>query len=75
VGAQHGLRFATVTLKVGNQFVSAGQSLKPSEERDGTFQLLVGFGWLVSMLAIGGAWLSSYLLSKRTGATVMAAGH
>jgi hypothetical protein len=71
---QHGLRFATVTLKVGNQFVSAGQSLKPSEERDGTFQLLVGFGWLVSMLAIGGAWLFSYLLSKRTGATVMAAG-
>jgi hypothetical protein len=51
-----GLRFATVTLKVGNQFISAGQSLKPSEDRDGTFQLLVGSGWLVSMLVLGGIW-------------------
>jgi hypothetical protein len=51
-----GLRFATVTLKVGDQFVSAGQSLKPSEDRDGTFQLLVGSGWLVSMLVLGGIW-------------------
>jgi hypothetical protein len=51
-----GLRFATVTLKVGKQFVSAGQSLKPSEDRDGTFQLLVASGWLVSMLVLGGIW-------------------
>jgi hypothetical protein len=62
---QHGLRFATVTIRAGDQFVSAGQSLKPSEDRDGTIQLLVGFGWLVSMLVIGAAWLCSYLLSKR----------
>jgi hypothetical protein len=54
------LRFATVTLKVGNQFVSAGQSLKPSEDRDGTFRLLVGFGWLVSMLVFGGVWFLLY---------------
>jgi hypothetical protein len=50
------LRFATVTLKVGDQFVSAGQSLKPSEDRDGTVRLLVFFGWLVSMLVLGGVW-------------------
>jgi len=51
-----GLRFATVTLRVGSQFVSAGQSLEPSESRQGTFQLLIGFGWLLSMLVIGGCW-------------------
>src|ERR1700710_401433 len=51
-----GLRFATVTLKVGNQFVSAGESLKPSEDRDGSVRLLVIFGWLVSMLVLGGVW-------------------
>jgi hypothetical protein len=51
-----GLRFATVTLKVGNQFVTAGQSLKPSEDRDSNIQLLVGLGWLVSMLVLGGTW-------------------
>jgi hypothetical protein len=51
-----GLRFATVTVKVGDQFVSAGQSLKPSEGRTGTLQLLVGFSWLVSMLVLGGVW-------------------
>jgi hypothetical protein len=55
-----GLRFATVTLKVGDQFVSAGQSLTPSEERDGTVQLLVGSGWLVSMLVLGGVWFWLY---------------
>lgn len=60
-----GLRFATVTLRVGDQFVSAGQSLTPSEGRDGTFQLLVGFGWLASMLIIGGCW---YWLSRVTAA-------
>ena len=52
-----GLRFATVTLRVGNQFVSAGQSLQPSEVRDGTIRLLVGFGWLVSMLVLAAVWL------------------
>jgi hypothetical protein len=52
-----GLRFATVTLRVGDQFVSAGQSLKPSEDRDGTIRLLVGFGWLVSMLVLAAVWL------------------
>lgn len=51
-----GLRFATVTLKVGDQFVTAGQSLKPSEDRDSNVQLLVGFGWLVAMLVLGGTW-------------------
>jgi hypothetical protein len=53
---QTGLRFATVTLKVGDQFVTAGQSLKPSEDRDSNIQLLVGLGWLVSMLVLGGTW-------------------
>ena len=55
-----GLRFATVTLKVGNQFVTAGQSLAPSEDRLGDLQLLVGFGWLASMLVIGGCWFWLY---------------
>ncbi|MDQ1551357.1 MAG: hypothetical protein QOD50_779 [Actinomycetota bacterium] len=55
-----GLRFATVTLRVGDQFVSAGQSLKPSEDRDGTIRLLVGSGWLVSMLVLGGVWFWLY---------------
>jgi hypothetical protein len=54
------LRFATVTLRVGDQFVSAGQSLKPSESRDGTFQLLIGVGWLLAMLVLGGTWYWSY---------------
>lgn len=51
-----GLRFATVTIKVGSQFVSAGQLLAPSEDRDGTFRLLIGTGWLIAMLVIGGCW-------------------
>ena len=55
-----GLRFATVTLRVGDQFVSAGQSLKPSEDRDATVRLLVGFGWLVSMLVFGAVWFALY---------------
>ena len=55
-----GLRFATVTLRVGDQFVSAGQSLKPSEDRDGTVRLLVGFGWLVSMLVFAAVWFGLY---------------
>lgn len=53
---QNGLRFATVTLKVGDQFVSAGQSLRPSESRDGTFQLLIGVGWLLAMVVLGATW-------------------
>lgn len=53
---EHGLRFATVTLKAGNQFVTAGQSLAPSEDRAATFQALIGFGWLASMLVIGASW-------------------
>ena len=67
-----GLRFATITLKVGDQFVSAGQSLKPSEDRDATIQLLVGGGWLVSMLVFGGVWFWLYRvrleLQQRSGA-------
>jgi hypothetical protein len=55
-----GLRFATVTLKVGDQFVSAGQSLGPSEARDATVQLLVGLSWLVAMLVFGGVWFWMY---------------
>jgi hypothetical protein len=55
-----GLRFATATLRVGDQFVSAGQSLKPSEDRDGTVRLLVGLGWLVSMLVLAGVWFWFY---------------
>jgi hypothetical protein len=55
-----GLRFATVTLRVGDQFVSAGQSLKPSEDRDGTFRLLIGVGWLMAMLVLGGTWYWLY---------------
>jgi hypothetical protein len=55
-----GLRFATVTLRVGDQFVSAGQSLTPSEDRDGTVRLLAGFGWLVSMLVFAAAWFALY---------------
>jgi hypothetical protein len=66
---QPGLRFATVTLKVGDQFVSAGQSLKPSENRDGTVRLLVGAGWLFSIFALGGVWFCWYLVSIRRQAT------
>ena len=60
-----GLRFATVTLRVGDQFVSAGQSLKPSEDRDGTVRLLVGFGWLVSMLVFAAVWFALYRFRVR----------
>jgi hypothetical protein len=52
-----GLRFATVTVKVGDQFVSAGQSLQPSEDRDNTFLQLIGFGWLAAMVVICGCLL------------------
>jgi hypothetical protein len=62
---ESGLRFATVTLRVGDQFVSAGQSLKPSENRDGTIRLLVELAWLVSILVLSGAWIWCYLLSLR----------
>ena len=55
-----GLRFATVTLRVGDQFVSAGQSLAPSEDRDNTIRLLVGTGWLLSILVLGGVWFCLY---------------
>jgi hypothetical protein len=56
---QGDLRFATVTLRVGDRFVTAGQSLKPSEDRDSTIQLLVGLSWLTAMLVIGGCWYFS----------------
>jgi hypothetical protein len=52
----NGLRFATVTIKAGEQFVSAGQSLAPSEGRSGTFGLLVSLAWLLSMLLVAAAW-------------------
>ncbi len=55
-----GLRFATVTLSVGNKFVSAGQSLRPEEDRLGALRLLIGAGWLVSMLVLGGVWFWGY---------------
>jgi hypothetical protein len=54
---QRGLRFATVTLRAGDRLVTAGQSLRPSELRDQTFQLLVGAGWLAAMLVLAGSWL------------------
>jgi hypothetical protein len=56
----HGLRFATVTVKVGDQFVSAGQSLKPSEDRDAKLQLLVALGWFGSMIAFAVVWFALY---------------
>ena len=59
------LRFATVTLKSGDQFVTAGQSLAPSEGRSATFGLLIGLAWLVSMLVIAAAWF----LTARRGTT------
>jgi hypothetical protein len=64
-----GLRFATVTLKVGDQFVSAGQSLAPEDGRDGAFQLLVGAGWLLAVLVIGGSafWLRRIILGLQRG--------
>jgi hypothetical protein len=58
------LRFATVTLRVGHQFVSAGQSLAPTESRDSVLQALVGLSWLVAMLVIGGCW---YLQRRMSG--------
>ena len=51
-----GLSFATVTLRVGSQFVSAGQSLAPENGRAGTLALLVGTGWLIAMLWLSGTW-------------------
>jgi hypothetical protein len=63
---ENGLRFATVTLKVGDQFVSAGQSLKPSENRDNTFRQLIGFGWLASMVVICGSLFFLRRLSMRS---------
>jgi hypothetical protein len=54
---ESGLRFATVTLKVGDQFVSAGQSLQPTEDRDATLELLVGLGWLLALLVIVASWV------------------
>jgi hypothetical protein len=51
-----GLEFATVTLRVGSQFVSAGQSLAPQNGRAGTIALLVGTGWLIAILWLGGTW-------------------
>jgi hypothetical protein len=59
------LRFATVTLRVGDKFVTAGQSVKPSEDRDRTVRLLVGLGWLVAMLVLSGVWFWSYLVANR----------
>jgi hypothetical protein len=59
------LRFATVTLKVGDQFVTAGQSLAPSEDRDPGFRAIVGLSWLASMLILGGTW---FALRRRSAA-------
>ena len=53
---RRGLRFATVTVPVGTQFVSAGQSLTPIESRDGNLMLITGLAWLVSVLVIAAAW-------------------
>jgi hypothetical protein len=51
-----GLQFATVTLRVNSQFVSAGQSLAPENARAGSTALLVGAGWLIALLWLGGTW-------------------
>src|ERR1700744_2943007 len=40
-----GLRFATVTLKVGNQFVTAGESLAPAGELLCKLHPTLGIGW------------------------------
>lgn len=48
-----GQRFATVTLPVGDRFVSAGQSLAPVEDRQGALFLTVALGWLVSLVVLG----------------------
>jgi hypothetical protein len=65
---ERGLRFATVTLRVGDQFVTAGQSLAPSEDRDNTFRQLIGFGWLASMVVICGSlyWMRRVELRLRS---------
>lgn len=55
---QRDLRFATVTLKVGDQFVTAGQSLQPTEDRDAILEVLVGFAWLISMLVLAASWFA-----------------
>jgi hypothetical protein len=59
------LRFATVTLKSGDGFVSAGQSLAPSESRSTNFATIVGLAWLVSILMIGAALFLSVRLRRR----------
>jgi hypothetical protein len=51
-----GLRFATVTLRVGDRFVTAGQSLAPSDDRDSSLRLTVVFSWLAAMLILAGCW-------------------
>jgi hypothetical protein len=58
------LRFATVTFKVGDQFVTAGQSLAPSDDLDTALGILTALGWIVSMLVLAGSWYWSYRTSS-----------
>jgi hypothetical protein len=48
--------FATVTLKAGDGFVSAGQPLAAVDARAGSSVLLVGIAWLVAILVLCAAW-------------------
>lgn len=53
-----GLRFATVSVRAGDEVVLAGQSLAPSESRIDRIQILLLLAWFVSIVALGvGAFL------------------
>jgi hypothetical protein len=54
-----GIRLATVVAKDGNQYVTAGQSLKMFEERIAYIGQGAFAGWVVSMIVLGGYYLAS----------------
>jgi hypothetical protein len=67
-----GLRFATVTVRVGDQFVSAGQSLSPTESRDASFAPIIGGAWLLALIALGAAFAAWWRTPWRVTPTLSA---
>ena len=64
-----GLRFAVVA-RAGSdgRVVVGGQSLAPFEDRDTQTLMLVGVGWLASIVCLAGAWILTRFLESRAAA-------
>jgi hypothetical protein len=62
---QKGLRFATVAIKSGDNYIVAGRSLKETEKLISTVESLVFYAWLVCMIFSSAVLAIIYVLLKK----------